>query len=128
MKPFVRSNAKQHRGVVTAHESCDFGIAVAAVGMVADEPPELMAGSRHGASPAVAAQFVTGDTATVTYSINQVKQATAGKCGNDGVWVERWVHGVFEVEAGATAPLPLVGVVLERPRMHCRPSVADDRH
>ena len=39
VEPVVRGDALKHGDVVAAHESRDLGVAVAAVWMVADEPP-----------------------------------------------------------------------------------------
>ena len=38
-EPVVRRDAVKHGGVVAAHESRNFGVAVAAVWVVANEPP-----------------------------------------------------------------------------------------
>ena len=54
MAPLVGGDAVDDGGGVAANDGGDFGIAVAAFGVVADQPPELLTGGNDGPRAAAA--------------------------------------------------------------------------
>jgi hypothetical protein len=62
----VGGNAVDDAGVVVAEHASDLAEAVLTLGVVADQPPKLMAGSGDGRTPTTAADFDASNTTTLT--------------------------------------------------------------
>ena len=93
MKPVVTGDAVEDGGVVPSDDAGDLAEAVAAMGMVTNEPPELVAGGSHSTASATTAQLTAADAATGTHGIGEVEQTATGKLVDDVCGVGHTVHG-----------------------------------
>lgn len=92
-QPVVGGNAVHDGGMIAADDACNLAEAVATVGVVADEPPQLVARSSDGAASTTAAQFIAGDAASATDGIEQLEQATSRQLAKDDVGTGVGGHG-----------------------------------
>ena len=99
----VGGNAVHDGGVIAADDACNLAEAVATVGVVADEPPQLVARSSDGTASTAAAQLIAGDAAPGTDGVGKVEQSTDGQLAKDGVGTGVGGHGgVVQVEDGGS--------------------------
>jgi hypothetical protein len=96
----VGGNAVHDGGVIAADDACNLAEAVATVGVVADEPPQLVARSSDGATSAAAAELIAGDAASATDGIDQLEQSTGGQLAKDGIGTGVGGHGVVQLQDG----------------------------
>jgi len=80
----VGDHAVQDGGVIAADDAGDLAVAVAALGMVADEPPKLVAGGSDGPGAPAPTQLVTGDPPAGTDRVSKIEQTAEGELVNDG--------------------------------------------
>jgi hypothetical protein len=64
-------NAVDDGGVIVADHASDLAEAVLALGVVTDQPPELVASSRDSTSATTTADLGTDNTATLTDCISE---------------------------------------------------------
>lgn len=83
MAPFMGCDGVYDGGGVTSDDGRDLGVAVAASGVVTDQPPELLAGGDHGPRAAAAEQLLAGDTAARGDIVDDVEQCS-GSQGMEG--------------------------------------------
>ena len=81
----VSSDALEDGGWIALDHARDFRPAVVTLWVVADEPPQLMAGCRYRLSAARSAELPRGDSAMSTNVIDQLAQAAQGERIEDGV-------------------------------------------
>lgn len=62
-------------GVIAAYDAGDLAVAVVAIGVVADEPPQLVASAGDGLGALASAELVWGDAATSAHGIDELAQA-----------------------------------------------------
>jgi hypothetical protein len=99
----VSGNAMGDGAVVAADDAGDLAVAVAALGMVEDEPPELVARGSDGTASTAAAELIAGDAASATDGIEQLEQPTGGQLTEDDVGTGIGGHGgVVRVEDGGS--------------------------
>ena len=94
----VRGNAVQDGGRVALDDAGDLRPAVVAMGVVADEPPELVPGGCYGLGSLWPAEFLGGDAAASANGIDQFAKAPSGECSKDGVWMRSRGHGGLSSE------------------------------
>ena len=106
----VSGDAVADGGMVAVDDAADFGKAVAAFGVVADHPPELVAGGGDGSGAVVAAELVSGDASASTDGVRKGEKTADGERGDDsvGVEVDGWGHRMsFGWAEDWAFPLPL---------------------
>jgi hypothetical protein len=95
----VGGDAVQDGGRVALDDAGDLRPAVVAVGVVADEPPELVPGGYHSLCSLRPAEFLGGDTAVSADGIEQFAQTPSAECIEDRVWTRSRAHGGLANEA-----------------------------
>jgi hypothetical protein len=95
----VSGNAVCDGAVVAADDAGKLAIAVAALGMVEDEPPQLVPRGSDSAASATAAELIAGYTTSATDGIEQLEQSPGGQLAKDGLGAGVGGHG-GDVQAG----------------------------
>jgi hypothetical protein len=90
-------------GLLQAKRTLAGAAAVAALGVVANEPPELLAGSGDGERAGAPAELVAGDAVSGADRVDEIEQTPHGQRGDDGIG---FVGGAHDASSGAGAALP----------------------